>query len=107
MEKKTYIRKSLHNGWQCETNVDLGNKLRLKIATHRAFDKMLVSHASICTFDGAFETHRVFEDYSERLINTKQRCTEKNVQAQHNNAISRIPELIQEVAKQYGLIEQA
>ena len=102
MEMKTYLRKSLHNGWQCETNVDLGNKLRLKVSTYKSA-KHIVSIASVCTVEGAFETHKMHEDFWARLEAHKNKCTEKNVQAVHAQALDRLPEFMPEIAKQYGL----
>lgn len=101
MIMKTYAYKG-RDGWQVCSQGDLGNNLRLKVDTYKN-GRTIVTYASVCTVDGAFETHKLYDDFFVRLEASKIRATERNVRDLHNMALSRLPEIMPEIAKQYGL----
>lgn len=100
---KTYVRKDYRGNWQATSFKDLGNQLRIKINTHKTDGGLLVSHASVCKVEGNFETHKLYQDYSARIFNNKVRCTEKQVTAQHNHALTYLDDIMIEVNAKYNL----
>ena len=81
---------------------------RLHITTSKSASGYLNTVASVCwpEKEGQFEseTFTVFQDYMQRLAQSKPACkvTEKVASAQHNQALSKLQEVEEEVQAHYS-----
>jgi hypothetical protein len=100
---ETSMRKSL-NGWKAETFVDLadnggdkeeGTKRQLRITTSKG-SSGLNTYASACDVGDMFVRTAIFRDFHKRAARSGDRCTEKNVEAQHKTVLAGLDELIAE-----------
>lgn len=89
----TFIRKDIRGNWAAEDEIKLEGDRVLKILTRKTSDGTLVTSATVHLRDGMFLSHRMFTDFSQRLMTAKIRCTEKAVAAQHAEAMTKLPEL--------------
>ena len=88
----TTVQKSIRGTWEAQDHIELGNDRVLRIHTHKVSDGSLVTSATVQIRDGAFLSHRMFTDFSQRLTARMLRCTEKNVTLQHAD-VMRLREL--------------
>ena len=98
------------DGWQARSELKLrenpdGSWLRLEFDTRKHSRGGLVTSATVdCVNPNGSWTHKLFEDYSEQLLHTLQRCTEKNVVTQHQRVLDlHFDEVLAAVKKQYSL----
>ena len=103
----TQLRKDIRNNWAAEDNVELENDRVLEIRTMKVSDGTIVTRATVNVRDGSFMSHRMFHDFSQRLMTSQNRCTEKNVAAQHAEAMTKKAELLEAVAAWYKEKEPA
>ncbi|RMX08213.1 hypothetical protein D8I35_03625 [Corticibacter populi] len=74
-------------------------ELHIRTAKH---GPELVTTARVVTVDGAFVTFEVYGDFSKNLVRTLDRCTEKNVRAQHERVLARLDDLVRKVQAFYA-----
>jgi len=103
----TYIIKSKYEGWKAVTEIDLDSNQVLTISTRkRPRCGTLYTSASVAARDGAFLSHRVFEDYNKRVLihSEVKRVTEKAVSDCHHKALALLPNIKDAVANHYANI---
>ena len=98
----TIVQKSIRGTWAAEDKIDLGNNQVLQISTYKVSSGALVTTATVSKRDGAFLSHRMFTDFSQRMMTAAVRCSEKNVAAQHAEAMGKLAELKEAVAAHYA-----
>ena len=98
----TVVQKSVRGTWEAQDSIELGDDRVLKFHTHKVSDGALVTTATVQLRDGRFLSHRMFTDFSQRLMTAQVRCTEKNVAAQHTEAIAKLAEIKEAVAAHYA-----
>ena len=89
------------NGWQVETCFPLPDGRELSFSTSKCHDGSLSTTASVSKRDGVFRTFAVYQDYMKTIRREKVRCTDKNVQAQHLDALKDKDIVMAEVKAQY------
>jgi len=90
-----------HDGFQATTNVKVeGTPFHLKIST-RKINKQLATTASCHVCNGNSETHRIYQDYYQRLLTDAVRVTEKAVTTQHHEALGQIDRILGMVREYY------
>jgi hypothetical protein len=89
------------NGWKMETCFDLPDGRELSFRTGKRHDGFLCTTASVSKRDGMFRTFVMFKDYMKTLRGENVRCTEKNVRAQHIDALKDKDIIMAEVKAQY------
>jgi len=99
----TRIYKDTHNNWKAADTIRLVANRVLEITTHKVYDGTVVTTASVHIIeDSGFMTHRVYNDFSQRLMTTRVRCTEKAVAAQHAEAMTKKHEILEAVTAWYA-----
>lgn len=76
-------------GWEAQTDVELDAPYVLEIRTYKS-QRGLVSNVTRFKNENGGKSFIMFGDFTERLILSKDRCTEKTVIAQHTAAMSDI-----------------
>jgi hypothetical protein len=99
----TTICKDVRGAWRAEDNLDLAASKVLQISTHKVSNGAIVTRASVSTRDGAFLSHMVYRDFSQCIKISKDRCTAKNVNAQHEAAMAKLPEIQEAVTAWYAV----
>ena len=99
----TIVSKDCRNNWRAEDTYDLGNNKQLTITTNKMFDHSLCTRATVSTVEGGFVSHMMYQDFSKCIKLTKDRCTAKNVEAQHAIATGQLEYLKQAVATHYSI----
>ena len=99
----TTICKDVRGNWRAEYNLDLAAAKVLQISTHKVNDGSIVTRASVSTRDGAFLSHMVYRDFSQCIKTSMDRCTAKNVNAQHEAAMAKLPEIQEAVTAWYAV----
>ena len=89
----TTVAKDIRGSWAAEDMIELTASTVLIVDTHKIYDGKIVTRAAVHTRDGDFITHVMFQDYSKQLTVSKVRCTEKNVAAQHAEAMLQIDDV--------------
>lgn len=115
MTIETYMRKGL-NGWKAETFVDLadnggdkeeGTKRQLRITTSKhSSGGGLTTYVGACTVGGGFVRSAIFRDFHKLAARSADRCTEKNVEAQHKAVLAGLDDLIAEAIAYEGAKQQ-
>lgn len=86
---KAFVYKDpMWNMWKAETNLDLGQSLRLKFNTQKVHSGSLVTTVSVCKVDSRFETYVMYQDFREHLAVNKVRVTEKACRNQHEGILA-------------------
>ena len=98
----TVVQKSIRGTWEAQDHIELGNDRVLRINTHKVSDGSIVTSATVQIRDGMFLSHRMFTDFSQRMMTADVRCSEKNVAAQHAEAMGKLVELKEAVAAHYA-----
>ena len=97
----TFYRKG-HNGQQGTTNIELvGTPFTVAINTRKGNNGTLYTSVTAHQVDGHFQSHRVFQDYSQTLQQVKARCTAKAVETLHEAAIANADNIVAEVKAYY------
>lgn len=97
----TVVQKSVRGTWEAQDHIELVAARVLKIHTHKVSDGTLVTTATVHQQDGNFLSHRMFTDFSQRMMTAQVRCTEKNVAAQHAAAMAKINEVHSAITVHY------
>ena len=103
----TIVHKNIRNSWCAEDTIDLVANRVLKISTHTTSSKALVTSATVHTKSNGFLSHMVYQDFSQRVIVAHARCSEKNVAAQHAEAMSKINEIHSAITAWYAKKDEA
>jgi hypothetical protein len=99
----TFTSKDIRGNWRAEDSINLAPAGKvLQIVTNKTSDGTIVTRATVSTRDGGFLSHMMFQDFSQRLMTAKIRCTEKNVSAQHADAMARLAEVQSAVTAWYA-----
>ena len=97
----TSIRKDIRNNWRAEDSIELGSNRVLQVTTVKVSSGEIVTRASVHKRAGGFLSHMMFQDFSQCLKTSQSRCTEKNVTAQHNEAMKQIDAIKEAVTAHY------
>lgn len=87
------------DGWAAEDTIDFNGQQKLTISTRKSSTSgTLVTRASVSTHSDGMISHSFAlggagGDYSERVIVTPTRCTEKTVAEQHAKAMQQIADI--------------
>lgn len=105
MNCKTRITKG-REGWEAESRIPLeGDEITegcrfLQLHTYKG-TRGLVTTASVhVKTDGGF-SFVMFQDYHKTLIQSKSRCTDKNVEIQHNTAVNDLAHILADARIHY------
>jgi hypothetical protein len=98
----TYIGRDHYKKWVATTTIQLGDKRELSIKTYKSNNGELRTYASVGVREGAFVTHKIFEDYSKCFAAHDVKCTENNVRDQHRLVLSRLEQIIDDVTRFYN-----
>ena len=98
----TIINKDIRNNWHAIDSIDLVANRVLQVSTSKVSDGTIVTRASVHVKEGGFLTHRVFTDFSQRMMTAAIRCTEKNVTLQHLEAMAKINEIHSAITAHYA-----
>ena len=116
MTNHTYtIKKSKYNGWEAETDIDLGaieyggkpaNRV-LTISTSKNSSKGALStfaNVSIIRDEGGYKmrTTAIFSDFSGYVQHEPGKATEKAIRTAHEKALLRADELTQQAQNYYA-----
>ena len=101
----TVVQKSVRGTWEAQDHIELGNDRVLRIITMKNSYKQLATTATVQIRDGMFLSHRMFTDFSHTIKVSWDRCSEKNVAAQHAECMKKLPELKEAVAAHYAKLE--
>lgn len=94
------------DGWKAETVVPLeGDEIKkgeriLQLTTYKCTRGLLTSASVAVKTDFGF-TFAIYQDYHKSVTLSKSRCTEKNVEVQHQAAVNDLQFLIQEARAFY------
>jgi hypothetical protein len=109
MELKTTYRKDSQGSEKAETFIPFGDERRqLNISTFKRTQGGLITTATVVQFaeDGITYSHAigfgVCGDYNRRLFVTPQRCTAKNVKAQHEQSLAIAGDILAEAEAWYA-----
>lgn len=102
----TVVKKSIRGTWEAQDHIDLGNDRVLRINTHKVSDGNIVTTATVSIREGKFLSHRMFTDFSQRMMTAAIRCSEKNVATQHAEAMTKLPELKEAVVAWYDKLKE-
>jgi len=87
--------KDIRGNWAEVSFINLSGNKRLKISTHKVHSGVLVTSATVIIMENGFETHRMFQDYSYRVIvDRPKRVTSKVVEEQHGKLMDDKPKLL-------------
>lgn len=89
----TKVQKGMRGTWEAKDSIELVANRVLQVSTHKTSDGTLVTTATVHLHDGNFLSHRMFTDFSQRMMTAAIRCTEKNVAAQHAECMKKINEV--------------
>ena len=98
----TIVQKSIRGTWAADDKIELGNDQVLQVSTHKVSCGDLVTSATVSKRDGGFLSHRMFTDFSQRIMTRAVRCSEKNVAEQHAEAMTKLAELKEAIAAFYA-----
>ena len=90
--------------WKAETRIKLGEGWQLDIGTRKSENGELVTSASVGKVERDFVRHRVFTDYSRRVFRRAARCTEKNIETQHKEALAMLDTIMADVRAHYDAV---
>lgn len=100
---ETFLGKG-RSGWEASSTVpyDPDNKMFMRVSTYKRPSGGVGAAASVFKREGDFETHRMYQDFYWTVEHDlKMRCTENNVTAMHNRALTRIDEIMQRAKLHY------
>jgi hypothetical protein len=97
----TIMQKSIRGTWEARDSIELGNDRVLQISTHKVSSGDIVTTATVQLRDGKFLSHRMFTDFSQRMVTAAVRCSEKNVAEQHAACMTKVEELKEAVTAWY------
>lgn len=86
---------------KAEAAFPLANGMQLQIVVRKALNGGVYASASAVKLDGNFTTHRMFYDFSKKLIQKQQMCNQKNVEQMMREALSMLPAILTEVEAHY------
>ena len=98
----TYLRKDIRGSWSAKDEIELAANRVLSISTTKVSSGAIVTRASVAVRDGAFLSHMMCRDFWKQLIVSQSRCTEKNVAAQHAEAMAQIDTVHSVVTAHYA-----
>ncbi len=98
----TVVQKSIRGTWEAQDHIELDSSHVLAINTHKVSSGSVVTTATVQIRDGMYLTHRMFTDFSQRLMTARVRCTEKNVTVQHAEAMTKLSEIKEAVTAHYA-----
>lgn len=81
------LRKSDSGGYRYDESHELGDDLVLTIGTYKTASGSITTVASVAKRDGYFITHRVHQDYWDRIGLAKFRATAKNIEEHHKEMV--------------------
>jgi len=85
---KATIRKG-REGWEARTTIELDAPHILEISTYKSSRGLVTTATRMEKTDGG-SSFIMFEDFHSALIQSKERCTEKTITAQHTAALADI-----------------
>lgn len=97
----TRIYKDIRDGWTARTEVPLEDDREIHLSTYKDYTGKLVTRAQVGVAKANSFTFVIFQDYHKTLAANKVRCTAKAVTQQHENALSMLPTLIDDVTRFY------
>ena len=86
---------------KAEAAFPLANGMQLQISVRKALNGGVYASCSAVKLDGGFTTHRMFYDFSKKLIQKQQMCNQKNVELMMGQALTMLPALLAEVEAHY------
>ncbi len=100
----TRIYKDFYNHWHAKTTIGIGNSRELTISTNKNSRGLLVTTATVGTFDDrGMVSHLVYQDYCHTWLSNKKRVTEKAVSKQHQDFLDEsIQDVIDDINRFYA-----
>lgn len=90
---ETRIQKNLRGEWSGETTIPYKGDLKLRVVTTKRSNGNLETFVSAIKEDGGFWTHRMYADFSARVVSEKCRVTERRVTEQHQRALAQVDDM--------------
>lgn len=98
------------DGWKAESIVEFEGAKKLSIETHK-YNGHLITRASVNTYTDYGFQHAFGlgggGDFSERVLVTTERATEKTVAAQHAKVMQQLPQIIERAKAHYTKVAGA
>lgn len=94
MDYTTFISRDYRKAWKAETKIKLGDGWQLDITTRKTDNGDLSTSASMGKVERGFITHRMYADYNRNVFRRAARCTDKNVTAQHAEALAMLDTIL-------------
>lgn len=98
----TIVQKSIRGTWEAVDEIELGSGRVLKVSTHKVSSGDIITTATVLKREGGFLSHMMFQDFSQRLLVSAVRCTEKNVTAHHATALMQLGTVRQAIDAHYA-----
>jgi hypothetical protein len=92
-----------NNEWSAESRLEFtGTNRVVKVSTHKRQGGLLVTSADVWHTEGGFDQWAPFSAFSEVMARSKPgRVTEKTINEQHHEAMTRINDVIERVVAFY------
>lgn len=92
-----------YHGWFDEDTVAIEGDRAIRITTMKRSDGVLKTIATVGSVDGFGFSTIIFKDFNQVLMNsTPSRVTQKVVEAQHREAMTKLPELKEAINSYYA-----
>lgn len=98
----TKLHKDFYKNWRAQDDYELDGGKVLQLSTSKVNGGSIVTRATVHIHDGDFLSHRMFTDFSQCIKTSRDRCTEKNVAAQHAEAVGKLAEIKEAVTAWYA-----
>ena len=96
--------KNSHNNWELESNIELENGYTLRVVTCKRYSGELTTTATAVKQEDGFFTHRMYQDYSSRVVVSRPgRITKGAVEKQHAEAMANIAEVVAQANEKQAL----
>jgi hypothetical protein len=95
--------KNFRKEWEEKSRITFPDSNRvINITTSKNSRGALTTSASVCHINGDFESHMLYQDFSETVkLSQPGRVTEKVVTEQHAGVMAKVNEIIDKVAAYY------
>lgn len=99
---ETIVKKAV-NGWEATTYIDLEDiGFTLELSTRKSNPGIATVAMAVQRTGGGMIQHRLYQDYYKVLARHRQRATEKNIRALHDEALFNIDDVIEAVKQHYS-----
>lgn len=103
MSEQTAVRLTKgRDGWKAESRVDFEGDQKMSLSTYKGGAGVLTI-ASVAKYTDGMMSFEICGDYLKRVMNVNARATEKNVLAQHHQALGVLSTLLDDARTFYKI----